>query len=63
MQLLDVNEGTGQLKVGVKILLVTPHPKKWGQLTPLTPRIAAYEYRDVKQRSDTVRYVPHGIVR
>jgi hypothetical protein len=36
MQLLDVDEGTGQLKVGVKILLVTPTLKSGGQLTPLT---------------------------
>jgi hypothetical protein len=34
MQLLDVDEGTGQLKVGVKILLVTPTLKSGGQLTP-----------------------------
>jgi hypothetical protein len=43
MQLLDVDEGTGQLKVGVKILLVTPTLKSGGQLTPCPPRIAAYE--------------------
>jgi hypothetical protein len=43
MQLLDVDEGTGQLKVGVKILLVTPTLKSGGSADPLTPRIAAYD--------------------
>jgi hypothetical protein len=38
MQLLDIDEGTGQLKVGVKIVLVTPHPKKWGSADPPDPQ-------------------------
>jgi hypothetical protein len=38
MQLLDVDARTGQLNVGVKILLVTPTLKSGGSADSLTPQ-------------------------